>query len=486
VREENARQVDHGAAGKVEGFVHQGRVYLLAGELKTDADVRRVLFHEVLGHVGLRGAFGTALDSVLKDVAHARRLDITAKLKHYGLPDTPPNRLIAAEEVLAELAQSKPQLNLVQRALAAIRTWLRQHIPALRSLPLSDNELIRHYILPARAFVERGRRAAKPNQGTTVFERGKAASPTFDLDNLPPLRPARTFREARQAAKAFQGKPLTNQQTGMVAIVSRNQLDKMLAEKAVAKSESPAIQSAAVANADSLFKRAIYGWSKPDRDGNSNYAAIHRFFAPMEVDGRIEMVKLTVKETTDKKTNNPLYTVEAVAFSNDNQGRQWIEAAAREDGISLEKERTPQRGEWVGQGKSVQNAPPSLTPRGSAAQSSTKLAAEAVLNLAQAIEQRNQQRSDTPPLFSRSAAESVVHAINGSIKGPRGQAWVQVKQLFSNLHPKHLRENTRPAWLGALTLRHLAELGKGIGLKQVDEYANAVQRMATLRNTLNS
>jgi len=52
----------------------------------------------------------------------------------------------------------KNPFNLLLSALAAIRTWLRQHIPALRHLPLSDNELIRNYITPARAFVEQGRR----------------------------------------------------------------------------------------------------------------------------------------------------------------------------------------------------------------------------------------------------------------------------------------------------------------------------------------
>jgi len=417
VRRENAKQQSQGAQGAPEGFFYQGKVYLIASQLKTDADVARVLFHEVLGHVGLRGAFGSTLTPILKEVAHARHVDIAAKLKHYGLHDTPANRLIAAEEVLAELAQTQPRLNLVQRALAAIRTWLRQHIPALRDLPLSDSELIHNYITPARQFVEQGHAKVIAN-GKTAFERGKEDT-RFDLDNLPSLRPARTFKQARQAAKAFQGKPLTNQQTGMVAVVSRNQLDKMLSEKAVAKSESPAIQSTAVANADSLFKNAIYGWSKPDRDADSNYAGIHRFFAPMDVDGRIKMVKLTVKETTDRNTNNPLYTVEAVEFSKDFQGREWIEAATREDGISLEK-KTPQRGEWVVQDDPVQNIPPSLTPRGSAAQNNAKLAAEAVFNLAQAIKQHNTSRASEDPLFSRSTPETVIGALNQAVKGPRG------------------------------------------------------------------
>jgi len=477
VRRENTRQQRQDATGSPEGFYYQGKVYLIASQLKSDADVARVLFHEVLGHVGLRGAFGSTLTPILKELANARRVEIAAKLKQYGLTDTPANRLIAAEEVLAELAQSKPQLNLVQRAMAAIRSWLRQHIPALRHLPLSDHELIRNYILPARTFVERSTPAAQARsqqRDTPAFERGKVI-PIFDLDNLPSLRPARTFKEARQAAKAFQGKPLTNQQTGMVAVVSRTNLDKMLSGKAVSKSESPALQSTAVANIDSLFKQAVWGWSKPDRAIDSNIKAIHRFFAPMDVDGRIKMVKLTIKEIAPTQQTNTVYTVEAVDFANG--GKQWLETAALEDGISLEK-KTPQRGEWAVE--IIKNDPKTtlygFLPEGSAA--------EAVLNLAQAIEQHNTQRASEGPLFSRSTPETVIGTINQAVKGPRGPAWARVKQLFSNLNPKHLRENTRPAWLGALTLRHLAELGKDIGLKQVNDYANLVQTMATLRNSL--
>jgi len=42
------------------------------------------------------------------------------------------------------------------------------------------------------------------------------------------MRKATTFTTARAAAKAFQGKPLTNVAIGMVAVVSRSNLDKMV------------------------------------------------------------------------------------------------------------------------------------------------------------------------------------------------------------------------------------------------------------------
>jgi len=109
------------------------------------------------------------------------------------------------------------------------------------------------------------------------------------------MRTASNFQQAREAAKAFQGKPLTNLQTGMVTVLSRNNLDKMLSGVAVSKSESPAIHATAVANADRLFAHAVYGWSKPDRDNDPSIRAIHRFFASIPMDGRMKMVKITIR-----------------------------------------------------------------------------------------------------------------------------------------------------------------------------------------------
>jgi hypothetical protein len=147
-------------------------------------------------------------------------------------------------------------------------------------------------------------------------------------------RQAATFDEARAAAKEFQGKPLTNLATHMEAVVSRNRLDKMLSEKAVGKSVAPAVHSLAVANLDTLFERAILGWSKPDANRDINIRAIHRFFVPMVLEnGRAVLVKLTVKETIDLTHKNPLYTVEAVEFNEKSPAAQWVGDAAKLDGI---------------------------------------------------------------------------------------------------------------------------------------------------------
>ena len=68
--------------------------------------------------------FGRALKPVLNEISMRRRAEVDAKIKQYGLKmGSKLDRMTAAEEVLAELAQSRPDIGIVQRAIAAIRTW---------------------------------------------------------------------------------------------------------------------------------------------------------------------------------------------------------------------------------------------------------------------------------------------------------------------------------------------------------------------------
>jgi hypothetical protein len=173
VRAENQRQLSQGATGEPEGFISGGKVYLVASQLHSPEDVARVLLHESLGHFGLRGVFGQELHKILKQVSALRRGDVAAKAKQYGLDiNNEADRLIAAEEVLAELAQTNPQNGIVQRAIAAIRTWLRQNIPGFENLSLSDAEIIEGILIPAREFVQQGKGSVT---ATPAFSRGSIA-----------------------------------------------------------------------------------------------------------------------------------------------------------------------------------------------------------------------------------------------------------------------------------------------------------------------
>lgn len=176
VRALDQQMRDQGGDGSVKGFLARGTVYLLSDNLSSPQQIAETLFHEALGHYGLRRAFGASLKPILQQIVTMRRTQVIDKARAYGLFDkdqlqgltaktasdfhiwsamSPEQRLTAAEEVLAEMAETSPTIGFVTRAIAAIRTWLRETIPALKNLELTDAEIIRSYITPAREFVTR-------------------------------------------------------------------------------------------------------------------------------------------------------------------------------------------------------------------------------------------------------------------------------------------------------------------------------------------
>lgn len=174
VRRYVQQQEDNGADGVPKGFFYGGKVYLVGSTMEDAKDVTWVLFHEALGHYGLQNAFGGSLKPILKQVANMRRAEVEAKAKDYGLNvNIEADLLRAAEEVLAEMAQTRPELGFVRRAIAAIRAWLRTNVAKYSDLRVSDDEIIRNFILPARAFVEQG---VKPVDQT---KQGGALTPAF-------------------------------------------------------------------------------------------------------------------------------------------------------------------------------------------------------------------------------------------------------------------------------------------------------------------
>jgi hypothetical protein len=173
VRRENDRQLSQGATGQPQGFITRGNVYIVASEMSGESDVLRTLFHESLGHYGLRGLYNKpALNAALERVATMRTADVTKKAKQYGLDiNNARDRLVAAEEVLAEMAETKPEIGVVKQVIAAIRAWLRDNIPYFRNLELSDAEIIRDYILPARRYVETGGKEQSTSDVVAAFQR---------------------------------------------------------------------------------------------------------------------------------------------------------------------------------------------------------------------------------------------------------------------------------------------------------------------------
>jgi hypothetical protein len=221
VRRQEQTQRSGGATGEPLGFFAEGKVYIVASQMQSATDVAQTMLHEALGHYGLRGVFGQDLSSILDRIVRMNRAKVEAKAKAYGLDMADPRSArIAAEEVLSEMAQTRPDLGWVQRAIAAIRSWLRQHLPMLVQSELTDAEIIREYIEPARRFVEQGAKGQIENSGTfkatnqeARFSRSltaqdlvpKAKDSIFDFNRLGPTKQDRIRTVINSARKFWLG-----------------------------------------------------------------------------------------------------------------------------------------------------------------------------------------------------------------------------------------------------------------------------------------
>jgi hypothetical protein len=186
VRAEDARLKANGSTGEPVAFITGGQVYILAPKVKNKAAVQEALFHEALGHFGLRGVYGSELNEILDQIVMMRKADVFNKATDYAYSKTMAEareRIVketkkdvldklsesefnlkvkerlksdlrkAAEEVLAEMAQTNPKAGFVQRAIAAIRRFLKN---IGFDIKLSDNDIIVNYLLPARNYVIKG------------------------------------------------------------------------------------------------------------------------------------------------------------------------------------------------------------------------------------------------------------------------------------------------------------------------------------------
>jgi len=233
--------------GDVKGFITpDGTVYVVAAAATDPISIFGTVAHEVLGHRGLRGLFGKRLNSILDAVADTRAAEVAAKAVAYGMAtDTDASgakrsarailkamvkedRRSAAEEVLAEMAESMPNVKeagLVKRAIRAVKAWLLENFPALRGvLKLSDGDIIANYIVPARDWIRRGD-AARP-RAAAVAARPLAAQRTAPAAKEATPSAAPSVKSKIKAAFATPPRPAVSPKVGLLDTPLRVLLEK--------------------------------------------------------------------------------------------------------------------------------------------------------------------------------------------------------------------------------------------------------------------
>ncbi|TJZ69760.1 LPD38 domain-containing protein [Chitiniphilus eburneus] len=171
------QQITRDGATDVEGVYDNGRVYLVADNLRSPKHAAFTLLHEVMGHHGLRGVFGRKLNPLLNSLYHSHaelRAGADALIERYGY-----DRALAVEEVLADMAargeiQQQP---FWPRLVQAIKNWLRQ---VGFDMPWTDAD-IQGVLASARRYVEGRSAPAAEGMPAAASAYSRAGQRAWDL-----------------------------------------------------------------------------------------------------------------------------------------------------------------------------------------------------------------------------------------------------------------------------------------------------------------
>lgn len=137
---------------RVRGVVHNGEVYIVSSTHSTRADIAETFVHEVVGHLGIFKAMAKTgnLDQILDDIIRIRSNEVQKIRASQDLPNTKEGLRIAAQESLAQMAERGQSNNLVIRAYAKVREWLRKLGIVRRYSDWEIRDLVRKGFIEAR------------------------------------------------------------------------------------------------------------------------------------------------------------------------------------------------------------------------------------------------------------------------------------------------------------------------------------------------
>jgi hypothetical protein len=129
-----------------------------------------------------------------------------------------------------------------------------------------------------------------------------------------PMRSASSRRYATVFLKEIVKKGVLTNKAGFTARLSGKTTGKIVSNQAVNTSFCPEAHYLAAANLDYLFMNSIEPWKfelNPNKN-NDGLKERHYVYSPLEYEGLIVYVKITVKEYINDQHDNKLYSIEVI------------------------------------------------------------------------------------------------------------------------------------------------------------------------------
>lgn len=286
-----------------------GTVYLVAGNLRDAARARQVLAHEVIGHYGIESITGPALWAEIRNTldtmrANGRQAELFAEVdrRYRGA-----NRDIAARETVAVMAERGIRNSVVDRAITALRRFLRSMGLDLR---FSEAEL-RQLLVASARYVRDG---VRPRRSA---EQMRAAGMAFSRTDIDPNREVpvvglaggmfgdtvRDTTNARRRAKEYlrklrdSGRTMRNEDTGWQIGLSGRSIGEITSwnsEKLNLIAALPRITRVAVLANSEVNKKP-----RANVEAGEAVRAMHTLYAPVRVNGELRIARLVVRETVN-------------------------------------------------------------------------------------------------------------------------------------------------------------------------------------------
>ena len=302
-----------------KGFYIRGDVFLIADNINSDADARATLFHESLGHFGLRSLFGRRIYQLMRDIYRTNpemRKAADGWLKNnpdaYNKMSREDQIGLAVEEVLAESSaqgqfKQRPGIRgAFERLVALVRQFARD-----MGIPVTyTNNDVRQVLIQAHDVVTTRSREQRLDDSTIVMRRRQAQerlSDVFDVNITAPEYNSQIGDGVRGAL----GRVTDNIRDAAISFLSIPQIAE------VWKSELPAVEKLDILlgqrGATEMARREhvsnnVSKWFELANEYKGKEATLNKFFkvanltTVYQVDPLSPNVQAVLKKPRDKMT----------------------------------------------------------------------------------------------------------------------------------------------------------------------------------------
>lgn len=185
------------ASGETRGVYFDGTAYVVAENVHSRSEVEEAVFHEVLGHYGIRKLFGRntgiALNSLYRQlggeagvIKMAKQFDIDLKpyLDNDGHIDPDRRDEVIVDELLAHIAEQKVEYSWFDRLMVIIKKKLRQW--GFKNIAKYGKAELAQLVSRARESVVRGQGEAVDGDGRPMLsQKGRAGSDRTPWGDFP-------------------------------------------------------------------------------------------------------------------------------------------------------------------------------------------------------------------------------------------------------------------------------------------------------------